>query len=426
MTVDISILPNGLKVVTERMPQLETAALGVWVRAGARDERPEENGLSHLLEHMAFKGTKRRSARMIAEEIEQVGGDLNAATSHEMTAYYARVLADDVPLGLDILADILRESQFDEAELKREKQVILQELGAALDDPEDLVHELLQEAAFPQQAIGRSILGTRDTVPAQSREALFGYLGRFYRGRSLVVAAAGAVDHDAIVRQVEGLFGDLPAEPREPVVPASFRGGERRAEKDLSEANLLLAFEGPSFLDEKFYAARIAAGVLGGGMSSRLFQRLREEMGLCYAIYAFTFAYSDTGLFGLSAATSEDCVKPLIDAAAEEIVRAAEEVDEAETARARAQMKAGLLMSLESCSARAERIARQTLFLGQPMALDEMVARIDAVDAASVRAAIATAFTGSAPALSAVGPIHELESAERIARKLASAAPRAA
>ncbi len=426
MTVEISTLSNGLRVVTEHMPHLETAALGVWVRAGSRDERPEENGLSHLLEHMAFKGTKRRSARAIAEEIEQVGGDLNAATSHEMTAYYARVLADDVPLGFDILADILRESQFDEAELKREKQVILQELGAALDDPEDLVHDLLQEAAYPDQAIGRSILGTRETVPAQTPQDLFAYLDRFYRGSNMIVAAAGAVDHGSIVRQMEGLFGDLSGEPRQPVTGARFGGGERRAEKDLSEANLLFANKAPSFLDEDFYAARIAAGVLGGGMSSRLFQRLREELGLCYSVYAFSFAYSDTGLMGVSAATSADCVKALVDAAAEEIVRAADEVDETETARARQQMKAGLLMGLESCSVRAERLARQTLFLGAPMPLDEMVARIDAVDAAKVREQIVRCFTGSSTALAAVGPIGQLESADGIARKLQSAAPRAA
>ncbi len=426
MTVRTTSIGNGVRVVTDTMSHVETAALGVWVGTGARHERPEEHGLSHLLEHMAFKGTGRRSARQIAEEIESVGGDLNAATSHETTAYYARVLKEDVPLGLDILADILRDSRFDPAELQREQHVIVQEIGAALDDPEDLVHDFLQEAAFEGQPIGRPILGTVETVRAQTAESLRDYLATHYRAPGIVVGAAGAVDHDRIVADVERLFGDMPADPMPATARARFTGGERRAERDLSEANLLFAFPAPSFADETFYAARIAASVLGGGMSSRLFQRVREERGLCYSIYAFNWAFSDVGLFGISAATGEADIEELIEVTTSEIVRAIDEIDEDEVSRARAQAKAGLLMSLESCAVRAEQIARQMLFLGRVVPMAELVSRIDAVDAAAVRAMLASIIWTDMPALAAVGPVARLESAADIRARLRMAARPAA
>jgi predicted Zn-dependent peptidase len=426
MSVRTTRLDNGLRVVTAAMDHVETAALGVWVRAGARDERADQHGLSHLLEHMAFKGTGRRNARQIAEEIESVGGDLNAATSHETTAYYARILKDDLALALDILSDILRDSQFDFVELQREQHVIVQEIGAALDDPEDVVHELLQEAAFHGQPIGRSILGTAETVTAQGPDSLRSYLGEHYRGPAMIVGAAGAIDHDAMVGTVADLFGDFGAVAGGATEPAVYTGGERRSERDLSEANLLLAFQAPAFIDESFYAARIAAAVLGGGMSSRLFQRIREERGLCYSIYAFNWAYSDIGLFGISAATGPDDLEELVEVTSNEVIRAVEDIDDTEVARARAQLKAGLLMSLESCAARAEQIARQSLFLGRTVPMEELVARIDAVDAAAVRDALASIVFDSAPTLAAVGPVQRLESAADIRERLRLAARRAA
>ncbi len=426
MTVEFTTLPNGLRVVTDHIPHVETASLGVWVRTGSRNERPEEHGLSHLLEHMAFKGTSRRNARRIAEEIENVGGDLNAATSHETTAYYARVLKADVPLALDILADILRDSLFDEAELKREQHVIVQEIGAALDDPEDLVHDLLQEVAFQDQPLGRPILGTAEIVRAQDSARLKRYLGSHYRAPQTIVAAAGAVDHGAVVRQVEALFGDLPGEPAPVAEGALYTGGEKRLVKPLSEANLLFAFKAPSFLDEGFYASQIAAAVVGGGMSSRLFQKIREERGLAYAVYAFSWAFSDTGLFGVFAATGESDVEELVAVLADELSRAVGEIDEDEVRRARAQLKAGLLMSLESTSARVEQVSRQVMFLGRVVPMEELVSRIEAVDAERVRATLGSLIHGSAISLAAVGPVERLESATRIAERLHSAARPAA
>lgn len=422
MSVRTTRLDNGLRVVTAEMSHVETASLGVWVKAGARDERPEQHGLSHLLEHMAFKGTARRSARQIAEEIETVGGDLNAATSHETTAYYARVLKEDVPLGLDILSDILRDSLFDGDELRREQHVILQEIGAALDDPEDLVHDLLQEAAFGNQPIGRPILGTAETVVAQDAAGLRGYLDEHYRAPEMIVGAAGAVDHEAIVGQVETLFDTFDAAPAHGSTSATYTGGERRIEKDLSEVNLLVAFPAPSFIEDDFYAARIASAVLGGGMSSRLFQKVREERGLCYSIYAFNWAFSDVGLFGVSAATGPDDIEELLAVTSAEIVAAIGDIGAEEVARARAQLKAGLLMGLESCAARAEQIARQTLFLDRTVPMEELVARIDSVDAEAVRSILARMILDGTPTLAAVGPIARLESATDLQARLQKAA----
>jgi predicted Zn-dependent peptidase len=426
MSAQLTTLANGLRIVTDAMPHLETVALGVWVRTGTRNEAEHEHGLSHLLEHMAFKGTHRRSARMIAEQIESVGGDLNAATSHETTAYYARVLKADVPLALDILSDILRNSVFDEAELAREQHVIVQEIGAAHDDPEDLADDLFQDTAFRGQPVGRSILGTPEIVRAQRPASLKRYLGAHYRAPEMLVAAAGAIDHDRFADEVERFFGTLDPTPADEAVPARYTGGESRLVKPLSEAHILLGFEGPSFLDEGFYATRVAAAVIGGGMSSRLFQRVREERGLCYAIQAFSWAFSDTGVFGVAAATEEADLQELVTITVDELSRAVDDVDETEVARARAQLKAGLLMSLESCSVRVEQIARQTLFLGRPVPMEELVERIEQIGAPRVRETLEGLLRGTPPTLTAVGPVERLESASWIAEKLASAAHPAA
>ena len=282
MSVEITRLPSGLTVVTDEMPHLESASLGVWVGAGSRDERPDEHGISHLLEHMAFKGTKRRTARQIAEEIEAVGGDLNAATSVESTSYYARVLRADVPLAVDVLSDILSNPAFDPEELQREQNVIVQEIGAAEDAPDDLVFDKLQETAFPGQSVGRSILGTRETVRSFDRKRLAAYLTRNYRAPDMVVAAAGAVDHHALVEQVEKQFASFDG-PAAPVPePAHFSGGTYIETRDLEQVHVALAMPGLPQRDPNLFSMQVFTSVLGGGMSSRLFQEVREIRGLCY------------------------------------------------------------------------------------------------------------------------------------------------
>ena len=418
MSVEVTPLPSGLVVVTDTMPHLETASLGVWAGCGSRDERPDEHGISHLLEHMAFKGTTRRTARQIAEEIEAVGGDLNAATGVESTAYYARVMRADVGLALDVLSDILADPTFDPEELGREKNVIIQEIGACEDTPDDLIFDYLQQTAFPDQSIGRSILGTRATVRSFDSKRLRAYLARNYRAPKMVVAAAGAVDHVEVVAQAEKRFDAFTAPAGPAPERAHFRGGVRIDRRDLEQVHLALALEGVSQKDPTLYSLQAFTNVLGGGMSSRLFQEIREVRGLCYSIYAYHAPYADTGVFTLYSGTDAADAAELMRVAVGEIAAAAETLTETEIARTKAQMKAGLLMALESSGTRAEQIARQIIIYGRPIPLEEIVEKIEAVTVASARAAGRALIARSRPAVAALGPGAGLESAAAIAETL--------
>jgi predicted Zn-dependent peptidase len=419
MSVEVTRLSDGLVIVTDAMPHLETASLGVWVGAGSRNERPDEHGISHLLEHMAFKGTSRRTARQIAEEIEAVGGDLNAATSIETTAYYARVLRADVTLAFDVLSDILTDPTFDSEELRREQNVIVQEIGAAEDAPDDLIWDRLQEAAFPGQSIGRSILGTPATVRSFDRERLADYLLRNYRAPQMVVVAAGAVDHQEVTQEVERRFAAFTRPGAQASEAARFVGGSHIEARDLEQVHVALAMHGLPTRDPGLYSLQVFTNALGGGMSSRLFQEVREQRGLCYAIYAFHVPYSDTGMFGLYAGTDAADLPELMRVVVGEIHAAAETLNEAEVARAKAQMKAGLLMALESSGARAEQLARQIFSWGRPVPLDELVSKIEAVTVESARAAGRALIARGRPAIAALGPGPGLESAATIADSLA-------
>ena len=385
MTVQTATLPNGFRIVTEQMPGLESAAIGIWVTAGGRHERPEQNGIAHFLEHMAFKGTKTRSALQIAEAIEDVGGYINAYTSREVTAYYARVLRNDVGLALDVIADILRNPVFDPKEIEVERHVILQEIGQAADTPDDIIFDWLQERAYPDQPIGRTILGETDRVSGFSKDDLATFVSEHYGPDQMILAAAGSVNHDEIVAQAEALFGDMQSRPALSADAARFHGGESRKVKDLEQAHLALAFESPGYRDANFYAGQVYSVALGGGMSSRLFQEIREKRGLCYTIFAQTGAYSDTGMTTIYAGTSGDEIKDLTNLTIDEMKRAADDMSPAEVARARAQMKAGLLMGLESPSSRTERLARMIQIWGEVPPLEETVSRIDSVTTGDVR-----------------------------------------
>jgi predicted Zn-dependent peptidase len=387
MSVEVTCLPSGLVVVTDAMPHLQTASLGCWVACGSRNEQPDEHGISHFLEHMAFKGTARRTARQIAEEIEAVGGDLNAGTGVETTAYYARVLKADIGLGLDVLADILTHPSFDPDEITREKNVIVQEIGAVEDTPDDLVFEHLQATAFAGQPVGRSILGTKATVRSFDAKRLRAYLARNYRAPGMVVAAAGAVRHEEVVAEAAQRFSGFvgPAAPQ--ADSAKFCGGAFTEERDLEQVHIALALEGVPQRDPSIYSLQVFTNALGGGMSSRLFQEVRELRGLCYSIYAFHAPYADTGMFGLYAGTDVIDAPELMRVVVDEIVMAADNITEAEIARAKAQMKAGMLMALESSGARAEQLARQIIVHGRPVPMDEIVAKIDAVTVDSTREA---------------------------------------
>lgn len=408
--VAVTRLPSGLRVVTHRMPYLETASLGVWVDAGARHETVAENGLSHLLEHMAFKGTTTRSARQIAEEIEAVGGHLNAYTSRENTAFHAHVLKEDVPLALDILSDILLRPVFDPEELARERDVILQEIGEVADTPDDIVFDHMQEAAYPDQALGRPILGTRAQVAAFERRDVTDYMAKHYRAGSMVVAAAGRVDHDDFTARVAAAFDGLPTGTPTPPPPARYAGGEVRDDRPLEQTHVVLALPGVPYGDPDYYPIQVFNALAGGGMSSRLFQEVREVRGLAYSIYSFAASYVDSGLFGVYAGTGAAQVPELIAVIGETMKALADDVTAAEVARAQAQLKSGWMMSLESPNARCEKLARQLLVHNRPLGTAEVMDKLMAVDADTVRAVAGRVLNAGRPALSAVGPTGTLPS----------------
>jgi len=418
MTVSLTTLNNGFRIVSHSMPSVESASVGVWVGAGTRNEPAEVNGVAHLLEHMAFKGTKRRSAADIAEEIETVGGHLNAYTSRESTVYYAKVLKDDVPLALDILADILKNATFDDEELKRERAVILQEIGQAHDTPDDLIFDNFQSTAFADQPLGRPVLGSADVVRTMPRETIMDYMRQAYASDRMVLAAAGRVDHDALVKFAEQHFGGLQSNGSLMSEPARYTGGEQRDDRDLEQLHLVLGFPGVSYGDDDFYAATILSTLFGGGMSSRLFQEIREKRGLVYSIYSFASYYSDGGLFGIYAGTGDAEARDLMQSVCDEIVRLPDTVREDEVVRARNQLKAGTLMSLESTGSRCDQLGQQTLAFGAPVPLEEQVRRIEAVDAASVAQFARRTFTGR-PTIAAIGPSQQLPGLDGITGMLA-------
>lgn len=409
MTVQTTVLQNGITVATQRFEHVESVSLGVWVRAGARNELEDEHGIAHLLEHMAFKGTHTRSAQSLVESIENVGGDINAATSVETTSYYVRLLKEDTALGLDILADILQNSKFDADELEREKHVILQELGAAIDTPDDCVFDRFTETAYRHQTLGRAILGTRETINSFTPEMIRNYIGREYSGERMVIAATGAVEHDQIVEMVRARFSSFAkVTAYSPDNLAHYVGGDYREPRQLQDTQFLLGFEGRAYHVRDYYASQVLAMLLGGGMSSRLFQEIREKRGLCYSIYAFHWGFSDTGIFGVHAATEPDDLTELVHLILAELKRCALDIGEPELRRARAQFRSSLLMSGESAPARAGQIARQILLFGRPIPNEELLSRLDKLTVERLRDLADRLFMGSRPTVSAVGPVDKL------------------
>ncbi len=417
MSVRVTTLTNGLRVVSHTMASVETISTGVWVGAGTRFEHAAINGVSHVLEHMAFKGTERRGARAIAEEIEAVGGHLNAYTSRESTAYYAKMLKEDLGLAVDIIADILQNSVMDEDELGRERSVIIQEISQAQDTPDDVVFDNFQITAFPDQPIGRPVLGTAELVGEMSRKTILDYMKSLYRAPNMVLAAAGNLDHDRLVELAQNAFSDLSDGDQKDSTPAEYAGGESREERDTEQVQLVLGFEAAPYHSPDYYPLSVFSSLFGGGMSSRLFQEVREKHGLVYSIYSFGSCYSDSGLFGIYAGTGESEAAEVLPLVCDEIRKTAAMVEDDEIQRARAQLKSGILMSLESTSSRCEQLARQMMVFGRPLPSDEVVAHIEAVDAESIRAATEKLFAGP-PTLAVLGPIGSVESLEEIKTRL--------
>lgn len=419
MSLEISTLANGLRIVTEHMPGLQSASVGLWVMAGGRHETADQNGVAHFLEHMAFKGTSRRTSLQIAEEIEDVGGYINAYTSKEMTAYYARCLVADVPLALDIIADIVLNPVFDPKEIETERHVILQEIGQALDTPDDIIFDWLQEVSYPDQPFGRTILGPAERVSGFSRDDLLTFVKAHYGPDRMILSVAGGVDHATVVHQARQIFGGLTKVGGGHPLGAHFVGGERREVKKLEQVHFALSLEAPGYRDPEVYTAQVYAMAMGGGMSSRLFQKIREERGLCYSIFAQAGAYEDTGSITIYAGTSKAEINDLAHLTVEEMKRAADDMTEAEVARARSQLKAGLLMGLESPSNRAERNARMLSVWGRVPGPDEAVERIDAVSMEDVRR-FAGHLAGARSALALYGPVAKAPGLEVIRNRLAA------
>ncbi len=417
--VRVTRLPNGLTVVSETMPRVETVSFGAYVAAGTRNETAAENGVSHFLEHMAFKGTERRDAAAIAREIENVGGHLNAYTAREQTAYYCKVLKEDLPLAADIIGDILTHSTFIPEELERERGVILQEIGQANDTPDDIIFDHFQSTAFPGQPMGRPTLGTEDVIKGMPREALTGYMRHHYGPERMVVAAAGALEHDRLLELVRTHFADLPQVSPPAPEPARYGGGEFREERDLDQVHIVLGFPGTSYTDRLHYPTLLLSTLLGGGMSSRLFQEIREKRGLVYSIYSFAHPFRDGGLFAIYAGTGEKEAEELVPVTLEELRKVQTDVTQEELDRAKAQLRASLLMSLESTGSRCEQLARQIQVFGRVIPTAETVQKIEAVGIADIQRAAARVFR-AAPTLAAMGPAGQVPDLTRIRERLAA------
>lgn len=417
MTRKVTVLPNGLQIVTDNMDEVDTVSLGIWVDIGAMYEPAEINGISHLLEHMAFKGTTSRTARQIAEEIENVGGYINACTSRETTSYYIKVLKEDTALAVDILADILRNSIFDPEEFEREKTVVLQEINQSLDTPDDIVFEHFQTCAFPNQPAGRPVLGSVETVMGISRETLDSYMKTNYTPNRMVISASGKINHDEFVRLIEKYFGSMSAKNGLTAPDVVYKGGEYRENKSLEQVNLVLGFPGVSVFDDDYYTAHVLSTILGGGMSSRLFQEIREKRGLVYSVFSFNAAAIKGGLFGIYAGTGEAEAAELLPAVCDEILKIRQSVTKEELVRAKAQLKAGILMSMETTTTRAEQNAAQLLAFGRLKEKEEILDKIVNTTEDDVTN-LAERMFSQTPSLACLGPVKHVMSYDKLAETL--------
>ena len=418
MTIRLERFPNGFTVATENIPEFKTVSMGVWIKAGCRHENENENGMAHFLEHMAFKGTNTRSALNIVEEIENVGGFLNAYTSREITNYHTRVLSDNTPLALNILSDIVLNSIFKQPEIDLERGVIIQEIGQMMDTPDDVIFEWLQEVAYPNQAMGRSILGPLDLVKSFQRDNFLQFTKNHYGSDRMVFCAAGDVDHEAICRMAEEKFSKLKPVGQADLEVATFVGGEKRVEKKLEQAHFCAAFEAPSLVNDNLFTAQIFSVIFGGGMSSRLFQEVREKRGLCYSIGSSYDSYLDTGMLTLYAGTGKEKISELVKVVGKELGRCSVDIKNNELERARSQIKSSLLMGLESSSNRCERMARNISVRGRIVPIEETIEKLQAVDVNMVKNFASEICYKNAPALTLYGQISEAPSLDEFRRSL--------
>lgn len=396
------VLSNGLTVAADPLPGAESVALGVYAMVGSRSEPEHLNGLAHVVEHMVFKGAGSRDTRQIAEAIEDVGGIINAWTARDQTVFYGRTLAKDAPLLAELIANFLRAPHLNAEHLERERDVILSELGEVTDSPDDLVHDHLFEAAFDSQPLGRSVLGREESLRGITAEDCRSWIRDELVPSRLILSASGKVDPDHILKLAEQLFGDMENWPGVPIGPAEFTGGVRNDRREFEQAHWCLGLPGLNASDPRLPALSIFVQAIGGGMSSRLFQELREDRGLAYSVSAWQQAYQDTGIVAMSCAADRNRAVESMHLARAVLADAVETLSEAEVQRGRAQLEAGLLMSMESAQGRADHMARSIEVFGRILALDELLGQLRSVDAAAARAAGAALLDGRA-AIASVG-----------------------
>lgn len=412
-------LSNGMLIATDEMEEIETVAVSVLVKTGSRYESESNNGISHFLEHMAFKGTKTRTARQIAEEFDSIGGYFNAYTSREKTVYYAKVLKNDLSIAVDILSDILQSSIFADEEVEKEKGVILQEIAQTEDTPDDLIFDNFQETAYPNQPFGRAILGTRDFIKEVKRNDCVDYINKFYSFDNIIIAGAGNLDSDKFQKMVQEKFVSFPMHKSNEFQKAKYTGGDKRIERELEQVHIVLGFKSVSFLDNDYYTQQAFSIIAGGGMSSRLFQEVREKRGLAYTISAFNSSYIDGGILGIYTGTSQDKANKLFDVVFDELKKLTENITEEELKRAKAQVRAALLMSQESSVSRAEKLASNYAAFGRYISVEEIINKINIINVEDVkRFARKILSDGNMPTLAAIGKIATLYNYEDIVKKL--------
>ena len=416
---EMTTLPGGLRIASRGLAQAQSLSVGIWVNAGARDERDGEMGIAHMLEHMAFKGTKRRSARDIATEVENVGGYMNAHTSREETAYYLRLLPEYLDMGIDILADILTEPTMPDEEIERERGVIIQEIGQSQDTPDDIVFDMFARASYGEHTLGRPILGSIDSVSGFSRDNLRGFMSRHYGAGQMLVTASGAVDHDDFVRRVEARLGHLASAEDTNRVSPDWKGGRHIEVRDLEQTHLVIGLPSFGARDDRRFALMVLSTLFGGGMSSRLFQEVREKRGLCYSIFSFASMYSDSGHFGIYAGTSAAQANEMLTVTAQQLAALATRVGEEEVSRAKAQLRASLVMARESVSGCGDALARQIMLFGAPVDDSDLLDQIAAVDTEAVRGVAANLIAGGQPAIAAIGPQSAIMETDTLAGLLA-------
>ncbi len=418
MQSQMTTLENGLRIISSSRPETETVSVGIWVKTGSAYEEMNVNGISHFLEHMAFKGTKTRSALEISEAIEDVGGFLNAYTSREFTAFYAKMLKNDLELAIDVLTDIVQNSTFPENEVSKEREVVVQEIKQTIDTPDDIIFDYFQETAFPGQAIGRTILGPAEKVRSFTRDTINNYLQSNYAAENTIICAVGNLKHDDFVNMVKQRMSGFRSKTDFKIGQQLYQGGVYAKKRDIEQAHVILGFKGFDYASDKYYPGMLFSTMFGGGMSSRLFQEIREKRGLVYSVYSFTNSHTQSGLFGIYAGTTPDELRELMPVVVGEINKARnEKVAAKELQRSKTQLKASLLMSLESSSSTSEVLARQMLLFNRVLPVEEMIDMIEKVTLDDIQDTAQTIFAAK-PTYALLGSLGSYMGYDEVCRLL--------